>query len=272
VSSGYRASVAGDQASGEFVHALARGLEVLEAFTADAPTMTLSEVAAKTGVSPATARRSLLTLERMGYVRQSGRQFRLSARVLSLGGAYFASLDLAGVAQPFLHHLAEQLQHACSITILEDNEVIYIAHVMSSGPSFRRHYVGGRLPAHATSTGHVLLANLPDAARAAFLDQAPFARYTTNTPTTKRELASIFSKVAKQGYAAVTDTVEYGAAAVAVPVRDPAGAVVAALNSSASSVRAHDQQTLLDRLGALREAATRIEEALVRFPASARTA
>lgn len=242
---------------------------MIEAFSADAPSMTLSEVAALTSLSAATARRCLLTLERLGYVRQTGRQFRLSARVLSLGGSYFASLNLAGIAQPILQDLADRLQHACSVTVLEDNEVVYIAHVMSVGPSFRRHYVGARLPAHATSTGHVLLAHLPEPDRRAFLSLAPFARYTTSTPTTKKALRQIFTTVEEQGYAAVRDTVEYGAAAVAVPIRGPGGSVIAALNSSASAVREHDHKTLLVRLDLLRDAAGVIEQALVRYPATA---
>jgi IclR family pca regulon transcriptional regulator len=211
----------------------------------------------------------LITLERLGYVHQTGRQFRLSARVLSLGSAYFASLDLAGIAQPILRELADQLRQACSITILEGGEVVYIAHVTSSAPSFRRHYVGARLPAHATSTGHVLLAHLPPTDRESFLALAPFSRYTSHTPTTAAELAAILSAVERQGYAAVRDTVEYGASAVAVPIRDPAGVVIAALNSSASAVSERDHETLLDRLDVLRAAVGEVEQALLRFPATA---
>lgn len=256
----------------EFISALARGLEVIEAFSAESPEMTLSEVAAKTGISPATARRCLLTLEHLGYVRKSGRQFRLGARILSLGGAYFDSMNLAGLAQPVLEDLVSELHHSCSVTVLEGNEVTYIAHATSAGRSFPRHYVGARLPAHATSTGHVLLADLAPAARTAFLDQAPFIAYTTNTPTTASELRTILDTVRRQGYASVTDTVEYGAAAVAVPIRDPSGTVVAALNSSASAVRERDHQMILDRLDLLRQAAARIESALVRFPNIAKSA
>ncbi len=258
--------------SGDFVHALARGLEVIESFSAETPSMTLSEVATRTSMSPATARRCLLTLEQLGYVRRSGRQFRLSARILSLGGSYFDSLDLPGIAMPVLQDLADLLQHACSLTVLDGNEVVYIAHATSSGPSFRRHYVGARLPAHATSTGHVLVAHLDPTARAAFLAQAPFTSYTTNTPTGKRELTSILDRVVTDGYAAVRDTVEYGAAAVAVPVRDPAGTVVASLNSSASAVRKRDYETILARVDDLRLAAASIEHALVRFPGTAMSA
>ncbi len=249
------------------VAAFARGLEVLEAFTADAATMTLSEVAARTGTSPASARRSLITLEHLGYVQQIGRQFRLTPKVLSLGGAYFDAMSVAGLARPVLHHLAATVDRACSLTVLDRNEVVYLAHAMAAdGPSLRRHYVGARLPAHATSTGHVLLAALAERDRAAFLAQAPFTAYTQHTPTRADELAAILAAVAEQGYAVVRDTVEYGAGAVAVPVRDGGGAVVAALNITTGVVRDTDVDDALDRLDALRAAAAELERALVRFP------
>jgi IclR family pca regulon transcriptional regulator len=258
---------------GDFVAALARGLEVLEAFTADAPSMTLSQVAARTGSSPATARRSLITLEHLGYVQRSGRQFRLTPKVLSLGGAYFDSMSLAGLAQPILHQLEARIEHSCSLTVLDGNDVVYLAHVMSpSGPSFRRHHVGARLPAHATSTGHVLLAALDPDARATYLAQAPFTAYTANTPTTVAELTALLDRVAEQGYAAVRDTIEYGAAAVAVPVRDGSGDVVAALNASASATRERDVDTVLAQVDVLRHHAAQLERALARFPGAERSA
>jgi IclR family pca regulon transcriptional regulator len=151
--------------------------------------------------------------------------------------------------------------------VLDGNEVVYLAHVASdAGPLLARTFVGSRLPAHATSTGHVLLAHLSGGDRQRFLAQAPFTRYTTNTPTTIEDLTAIFAAVRRQGYAAVSDTVEYGAAAVAVPIRDRSGAVVAALNSSASSIREHDQQTLLERIDDLHAAARQLEQAVARFP------
>lgn len=263
----------GADAPTELVAALARGLEVLEVFDGTAPTMTLSEIAARTGTSPATARRSLITLEHLGYVQRVGRQFGLTAKVLSLGGAYFDAMSLAGLARPILHGLATDIDHACSLTVLDGNDVVYLAHAMAlNGPSLRRHYVGARLPAHATSTGHVLLAFCDDTRRDVFLRQAPFTAYTANTPTRRAELEAIFAVVAAQGYAAVRDTVEYGAAAVAVPVRDGGGTVVAALNATAGAVRTRDVDDVLDRLDLLRKAAGDLEHALERFPNAERTA
>lgn len=257
----------------ELVTALARGLHTLEAFTADSVTMTLTEVAAATGTTPATARRSLITLEHLGYVQQVGRQFRLTPKVLSLGGAYFDALSLAGLARPILHRLAASIDRACSLTVLDGHDVVYLAHApAAAGPSLRRHYVGARLPAHATSTGHVLLAALPSDALDAFLSSAPFTRYTRNTPTASDRLADIFERVSAQGYAVVSDTVEYGTGAIAVPVRDGAGEVVAALNVTLSTVSDRGIDEALDLVDALRSAADELTTALVRFPHAQHTA
>lgn len=257
---------------GEFVHALARGLQVIEAFSADRPEMTLSQVAAATGTSPATARRSLLTLQELGFVRCVDRRFSLTARVLGLGGSYLDSMNLRSFAQPVLHELADEVGHTCSMTVLDGNDVVYIAHAPAERPAFARHYVGARLPAHATSTGHVHLAALPAGEQSAFLARAPFARYTANTPTTADELAAVLDRVAADGHAIVRDTVEYGAAAIAVPIVGPGGRVVAALNSSASSSPEDAESALLDRLPAMRAAVHRIEAALDRFPTLTRSA
>lgn len=257
---------------GDFVHALARGLAVIESFSADRPEMTLSQVADATGTTPATARRSLLTLQELGFVRCVDRRFSLTARVLALGGSFLDSTNLRSFVQPVLADLVDEVGHTCAVTVLEGNDVVYIAYATGDGPSFARHHVGARLPAHATSTGHVHLAALDDNERAAFLARAPFARYTTNTPVDAGELAAILVEVRAAGHAIVVDTVEYGAAAVAVPIVGPSGRVVAALNSSASSAPVDAVDQLLVRLPAMRAAAARIEAALHRFPALGRSA
>lgn len=256
----------------DFVDALARGLRVIEAFSADRPEMTLSQVARATGASPASARRALITLEELGFVRCVERRFSLTAKVLSLGGSYLDSMNLRTFVQPVLRELTDEVQHTCSITVLDGTEVVYIAHAAAEQPAFARHYVGARLPAHATSTGHVHLASLPAAERAAFLARAPFARYTVNTPVTSDELAVALDRVASTGHAVVRDTVEYGAAAIAVPITAPDGRVVAALNSSSSSSPDDSGSALLERLPAMRAAVARIEAALDRFPTLSRSA
>lgn len=253
----------------DFVAGLARGLRVIECFGADAPELTLSEVAQRTSLPPATARRALLTLQTLGYVRANRRRFVLTSRVLALGAAYLASMNLRDVVQPVLQTLSETLRDAASMTVLEGNDVVYIVHAAMKRDRRYRQSVGSRLPAHATSTGHAMLAHLPAPAQAAFLAQAPFPRFTPRTPGTAEELRAILERVRAQGHASVCDVIEYGVVAVAVPVRDLHGRTIAAINCSADTTRVDEATMLATRLPHLRSAAAEIEEALARFPALA---
>jgi IclR family pca regulon transcriptional regulator len=256
---------------GDFVTALARGLEVLEAFSADAAEMTLSEVAQRTGLSPATVRRSLLTFERLGYVTRNGRRFLLTARVLGLGAAYARSMNLRDVAHQHLTGLVTAFDDAASMTILDRNDVVYIAHVPPQRGSLVRHHVGARLPAHATSTGHVLLAQLDAAALEAYLAQAPFPRFTSRTPVQAEQVRKAVDAARRHGHAVVQDTVEYGAVAIAVPVHDGQGRVVAAINSSSDSARTDAVAIRQQRLTVLQDTAALISETLQRYPTLARS-
>ncbi len=258
------------RADREFVGGLARGLSVIECFGPDAPEMTLSEVAARTGLTPATARRALLTLEALGYVRQNRRRFVLRSKVLRLGAAYLSSMNLKDLVQPQLQALNARFGDASSLTVLEGNDVVYLAHAAMEKRERRlRQSVGSRLPAHAASTGHVLLAHLPEAARAAYLAQAPFPSFTANTPTDASVLEAAFDAARANGHTLVRDVIEYGVLALAVPIRDAAGRVFASINCSADSMRTRDDEMLVTRLPALRAAANEIGEALARFPALA---
>jgi DNA-binding IclR family transcriptional regulator len=146
----------------DFVTALARGLEVIQAFGADAPEMTLSEIARRTSMSAATVRRSLITLAQLGYVRRHERRFLLGPKVLTLGASYLESMNLKELAQHHLVELVERFHDAASLTVLDNFEVVYIAHVPSDQRVRHGRSVGSRLPAHATSTGIVLLAHASD--------------------------------------------------------------------------------------------------------------
>ncbi len=253
----------------EFVEALARGLEIIQAFTGDTPEMTLSEISTKTGITPATARRSLLTLQKLGYIAMTGRRFILRARVLTLGSAFLNSMNLKVVADSFLQAVADTFHDSVSMTLLDDDDVLYVAHVPSNRENRYRARIGYRLPAYATSTGHVLLTYLDQPAQEAFLAKAPFAAYTARTTSSADELRAIFAGVLSNGYAAIQDQLEYGIVGVAVPVRDHANRVIAAINCAAESARV-DLETLVEtRVAPLREAAAMISVALARHPALA---
>ena len=253
----------------DFVTALARGLDVINAFDAATPEMTLSEVAQRTKLSAATVRRSLITLEQLGYVRRRDRRFVLAPKVLSLGASYFASMNLKEVAQYHLVELVENLHDAASLTVLDKFEVVYIAHVPSEQRVRHGRSVGSRLPAHATSTGTVLMAHASAQHRASLLSKKDLPAYTSRTPVAAADLKARFERALRDDYAVACDTIEYGAIAIAVPVRDGQGRVVAALNCATKTTIVDEKSIVKTRLDPLREAASKIGGMLDRYPALA---
>jgi IclR family pca regulon transcriptional regulator len=253
----------------DFVTALARGLEVIRAFSAQAPEMTLSEIAAHTGLSPATVRRALITLEQLGYVARLQKRFLLTAKVLTLGASYFDSMNIKEVAQSQLAELVQQTHGASSLTVLDGMEVVYIAHVPSQQRIRHGRSAGSRLPAYATSTGLVLLAHAPQVRRDALLAGAPLPAYTSRTPVQADDLRARLARIPEDGYCVACDTIEYGAIAVAVPVRDGQGRVVAALNSASTTTLVDEQTIIEQQLAPLQECARKIGAMLERYPALA---
>jgi IclR family pca regulon transcriptional regulator len=221
----------------DFVQSLERGLAVIRAFDADHPALTLSEVATATGVTRAAARRFLLTLAQLGYVRNDGRYFSLTARVLELGYAYLSSLSLPQVAEPHLEALVAQVHESSSMSVLDGTDIVYVARVPVSRIMTVAISVGTRFPAHATSMGRVLLAGLPDAQLAELLPRLPLTRHTNRTVGSIEALRQELTRIRAQGWALVNQELEEGLRAVAAPVRDPAGTVVAAVNVSAHATR-----------------------------------
>ena len=256
----------------DFVTALARGLEVLQAFSAQSPEMTLSEVAQRTGLNVATARRSLITLEQLGFVKRRERRFLLGPKVLALGAGFLDSMNLKEVAQHHLVELVERFHDAASLTVLDQLEVVYVAHLPSDQRVRLGRSVGSRLPAYATSTGLVLLAHAARPVRDRLLAAAPLPAYTSRTPTSAGDLQREFDRVLSQGYAVARETIEYGAIALAVPVRDAGGRVVAALNCATTTQMADESRIVATRLESLLEAARRIGSMLERYPALAHAA
>ncbi|WP_185011399.1 IclR family transcriptional regulator domain-containing protein [Crossiella cryophila] len=219
------------------VQSLARGLAVITAFGPDTPELTLSEVARETGMTRAAARRFLLTLVDLGYVRTDGKQFALTARVLELGYAYLSSQSLPEVAQPHLERLSAEVGESSSVSVLDGGFVVYVARaavtrIMTVGIS-----VGTRFPAFATSMGQVLLAELEAAALADALAASGLARLTTRTITSAERLREQLRVVREQGWAVVDQELEEGLRSVAAPIRDRAGRVVAAANIATHASR-----------------------------------
>jgi IclR family pca regulon transcriptional regulator len=226
----------------EFVQSLERGLKVIRSFDADHPQLTLSEVAALTDLTRATARRLLLTLEDLGYVTSDGRKFSLTPRVLDIGYAYISSLDIQQVAQPYLEALSEQVNESVSVTVLDEADIIYVARVPTTRIMTISLGLGSRLPAHCTSMGRVLLAELATDELHAVLPARLVPR-TDRTITARRDLEAVLDQVRLQGWALVDEELELGVRSIAAPLRDSAGRAIAAMN-----VSTHAGRTTVDEL------------------------
>jgi IclR family pca regulon transcriptional regulator len=223
--------------SSPFVQSLERGLAVIRAFDGDHRQLTLSDVARRAELPRAAARRFLHTLVELGYVRTEGRLFSLRPRVLDLGYAYLSSTPLPEVAQPHLEDLGSRVHESCSVSVLDGEDIVYVARVATRRLMTVAISVGTRFPAYATSMGRVLLAGLPPAERAAYLRTTRLEPLTRHTVTDPEQLAAVLDQVAEQGFALVDQELEEGLRSIAAPVRDGAGTVVAAVNVSASARR-----------------------------------
>jgi IclR family pca regulon transcriptional regulator len=242
-----------------FVQSLERGLGVIRAFDAEHPELTLSDVARSTGLTRAASRRFLLTLADLGYVRTDGRWFSLSPRVLELGYAYLSSLSLPEVAEPHLEQLVGEVRESSSVSVLDGHDIVYVARVPVSRIMTVAISVGTRFPAYATSMGRVLLAGLPEDALGAYLDGARFDRLSPRTVSTPDALVAELARVRHQGWALVDQELEEGLRAVAAPLRDRAGRVVAAVNLSAHASRTSADRMRRDLVPPLLATAARIE-------------
>lgn len=250
------------QPSDSYVQSFARGLGVIRAFTADAPAQTLTEVAARTGLDRAGARRILLTLAQLGYVYQEGRQFRLTARTLDLGYAYLSTTPLWNLAEPIMEELVAEVHESCSIAVLDGAEMVYILRVPTSKIMTINLGIGSRLPAWCSSMGRVLLSGLPEARLDAALAASDIRAHTRHTITDPAQLKKAILQARAQGYAAVSQELEEGLCSVAVPLHDRSGQVIAAMNVSGNASRVSQAQMVRKMLPRLRAAAGRIDTAL----------
>ncbi|MFC8845964.1 IclR family transcriptional regulator [Micromonospora sp. NPDC057141] len=252
--------------SGEFVQSLERGLAVIRAFDAEHPRLTLSEVARATGLTRAAARRFLLTLVELGYVHTDGRLFSLRPRVLDLGYAYLSSLSLPEVAQPHLEALATQVRESCSVSVLDGDEVVYVARVATRRIMTVGISVGSRFPAYATSMGRVLLAAQPAGWLDDYLATARLRALTRHTVTDPVRLRAALATIAAQGYAIVDQELEEGLRSLAAPIHGEHGSVVAAVNVSAHASRGSFETIRTELLPPLLATAKRVEEDLAAGP------
>lgn len=242
-----------------FVRSLERGLAVIRAFDADHPELTLSEVAGLCGLTRAAARRFLLTLADLGYVRADGRTYRLTPRVLELGYSYLSSFSLARIAEPRLEQLVVRTRESSSLCVLDGDDVVYVARVPARRIMTAAITVGTRFPAHVTSVGRVILAHLPPEEIEVRLARAELSPLTARTLVSADLLRAELARVRRQGYALVDQELEEGLRSIAAPVRDRGGEVVAAVNIPVQAGRTTLAAVRRDLLPPLLETAGRIE-------------
>ena len=245
-----------------YVQSFARGLEVIRSFSAQSPRQTLSEVAGRTGLTRAGARRILLTLQTLGYVESDGKLFRLTARILDLGFAYLSSLPIWNLAEPLMETLAGQVKESCSAAVLDGTDIVYVMRVSTHKIMSISLGVGSRLPAYCTSMGRMLLSALPPDQMMQLLqasERSPRTRYTLTDPD---ELAAKIAQVRKQGWSMVNQELEEGLVSMAAAITDRAGQTVAALNISGQANRTSAKVMQDTMLPALLETAQRISERL----------
>jgi IclR family pca regulon transcriptional regulator len=249
---------------GDFVQSLERGLSVIRAFDAEHPKLTLSEVAASTGLSRAAARRFLRTLVQLGYMRSDGSRFALRPKILELGYAYLSSLTLPEVAMPHLEQLVEQVHESSSVSELDGDDVVYIARVPTKRIMTVTISVGTRFPAYATSMGRVLLAAQSEERLEEYLESTSLRGLTGHTITSATALRRELRKIRSQGWALVDQELEEGLRSIAAPIRDADGQVIAAVNLSTHAGR-RTLNTIVDEfLQPLLTTARRIEVDLAR--------
>lgn len=246
-----------------YVQSFARGLEVIRSFSAQAPAQTLSEVAAKTGLTRAGARRILLTLQTLGYVDcADGKHFALTPRILDLGFAYLSSQPLWNLAMPEMEKLSESVQESCSAGVLDGLDVVYVVRVHAHKIMSTNLGVGSRLPAFWTSMGRMLLAGLPQVQLEALLARCPREAFTRYTLTSDEDLLAAIAQVRQQGWALINQELEEGLISVAAPLVNAQGRIVGAINVSGQANRTHAQAMQTHIVPHLQKAALSISQLL----------
>lgn len=241
---------------------LARGLAVIEAFTAERPRLSIAEVAKLVGLERATTRRCLLTLARLGFAEHDGRLFSLTPKVLRLGHAYLASTPLPKLVQPFLERLAETTGESASASILDGAEIVYVARASQRRVVSINLAVGSRLPAYCASMGRVLLAALDPCDAQSRLEHGERPQLTPHTRTAIADLMAELADVRRAGYALVDEELEIGLRSVAVPILAADGRVRAALNVGAQAARMSADDLRADVLPRMRAAQEELKRLL----------
>lgn len=250
------------QPGDSYVQSFARGLEVIRSFSAQAPQQTLSQVAGRSGLSRAGARRILLTLLTLGYVESDGKLFRLTPRILDLGFAYLSSMPIWNLAEPVMEELVAQVKESCSAAVLDGTDIVYVLRVPTHKILRNTLGVGSRLPAYCTSLGRVLLADLPEDELLRRLDASDRRALTRHTVTDVAALLARIGQVRKQGWCLVDQELEEGLISLAAPITNRAGRTIAAINISGQANRTNAREAQDRLLPALLHSARTLSQML----------
>jgi IclR family transcriptional regulator, pca regulon regulatory protein len=247
----------------DFISGFAKGLRVIEAFGEATQRLSITDVAKITGLERATARRCLLTLSELGYAHYDGKYFTLSSRILRLGHAYLSATPLPRIVQPFLDRLSEASGESSSVSVLDGNEVVYIARAAQRRVMSINLSPGSRLPAYCASMGRVLLGALPEQQARTVLENTELKANTSHTLTSLEELLLELQRVRGQGYAIVDQELEIGLRSIAVPLYDGRGSVIAALNIGTQAVRTEVVDMIEQYLPLMRDTQSALRHVLI---------
>lgn len=229
--------------SDDFVEAIARGFDVIKAFGPDAPVLTVTDVATRTGLTRPSARRVLLTLEQLGYAQNTDEGYRLTVRTLDLGTECISALELWDLAHPHLVRLCELTNESTSLAQLDGSDIVYVARVAVPKIIALAVRVGSRLPAPATSMGRVLLAELTPEQLQAVLATPSRSRVIPRIIVSPENLHESLSSIRERGWSVSDQLLSVGVRSIAAPVRDADGRALAAVN-----VTVHASETSLEKL------------------------
>lgn len=246
----------------EYVMSLEKGLAIIEAFGSHKGPLTLTQAAAITGHTKAAVRRSLLTLCKLGYAVQTGRDFQLAPRSLRLGHAYVASGTLTKVAQPILEMTSERTRESASIAVLDSQDAVFVARSTHRRSLSNGLGVGARLPAYCSATGRVLLSGKPGAEVKFILNRMSRPALTPHTRTSVTEILKEIERVHSRGYAISDEELEIGLRSIAVPIRTGKGELIAAMSLSVATNRMTREQIVGQLLPELETARRRFAELL----------
>jgi IclR family pca regulon transcriptional regulator len=251
----------------DFITSIERGVRVLGVFDRQHPELMLGEVAQRANLSPATARRFLMTFKALGYIGKNGRNYMLRSKVLELGFAYLNSMNVDEALQPYLLEMVQQTGYCTSITVLETSEIVFIASYAVGRIVRLSAVTGSRFPAHATAAGRVLLAHRTPEQLQAYFKTSPLRKLTSATETNVDVFKQDIENVRAKGYSIVPDELELGLVTVAVPIMGSAGNAIAAITCASVSLRNESEDSIRTRLvKPMQESARKVSAALARFP------